>query len=45
MWNLIAVDFSPGEKSTQRMAAITRAHDERGLESPTRSKGVRNVMP
>jgi integrase len=29
---------------SQRMAAITRAHDERGLESPTRSKAVQNVM-
>jgi len=26
------------------MAAITRTHDERGLESPTRSKAVQNVM-
>jgi integrase len=29
---------------SQRMAAIQHAHDERGLESPTRSKAVQNVM-
>ncbi|MCS3708216.1 integrase [Salinibacter ruber] len=29
---------------SQRMAAIQHAHDERDLESPTRSKSVQNVM-
>lgn len=29
---------------SQRMAAIQHAHDERGLESPTRSTAVQNVM-
>jgi len=29
---------------SQRMAAIQHAHDERGLESPTRSKAVQSVM-
>ena len=29
---------------SQRMAAIQHTHDERGLESPTRSKAVQNVM-
>ncbi len=29
---------------SQRMAAIQHVHDERGLESPTRSKTVQNVM-
>ncbi|MCS3638950.1 site-specific integrase [Salinibacter ruber] len=29
---------------SQRMAAIQHAHDERGLQSPTRSKAVQNVM-
>ncbi|MFB6230478.1 MAG: tyrosine-type recombinase/integrase [Salinibacter sp.] len=29
---------------SQRVAAIQHAHDERGLISPTRSKGVQNVM-
>ena len=38
-----AEDLVPSTLS-QRMAAIQHAHDERGLESPTRSKSVRNVM-
>jgi len=29
---------------SQRMAAIQHVHDERGLDSPTRSKAVQNVM-
>ena len=38
-----AEDLAPSTLS-QRMAAIQHAHDERGLESPTRSKSVQNVM-
>ena len=38
-----AEDLAPSTLS-QRMAAIQHAHDERGLKSPTRSKGVQNVM-
>ncbi len=38
-----AEDLAPSTLS-QRMAAIQHAHDERGLESPTRSKAVQNVM-
>ncbi len=38
-----AEDLAPSTLS-QRMAAIQHAHDERGLNSPTRSKAVQNVM-
>lgn len=38
-----AVELAPSTLS-QRIAAIQHVHDERGLESPTRSKAVQNVM-